>query len=39
MTVAATVFSDVPLGSALVHASDVEGEPVGALVGLAIRIP
>jgi putative ABC transport system permease protein len=31
MTVAATVFGGVPLGSALVHSSDVEGEPVGAL--------
>jgi putative ABC transport system permease protein len=31
MTVAATVFGGVPLGSALLHPSDVEGEPVGAL--------
>ncbi|WP_052685080.1 FtsX-like permease family protein [Lentzea aerocolonigenes] len=31
MTVAATVFGGVPLGSALVHTSDVDGEPVGAL--------
>lgn len=31
MTVAATVFGGVPLGSALLHSSDVEGEPVGAL--------
>jgi putative ABC transport system permease protein len=31
MTVAATVFGGVPLGSALLHSSDVEGDPVGAL--------
>jgi putative ABC transport system permease protein len=31
MTVAATVFGGVPLGSALLHASDVDGEPVGVL--------
>jgi putative ABC transport system permease protein len=31
MTVAATLFGGVPLGSALLHSSDVEGEPVGAL--------
>jgi putative ABC transport system permease protein len=31
MTVAAAVFGGVPLGSALVHQSDVEGAPIGAL--------
>lgn len=31
MTVAATVFGGVPLGSAVLHPSDVEGEPAGAL--------
>ncbi|MFI6102076.1 FtsX-like permease family protein [Lentzea sp. NPDC051213] len=31
MTVAATVFGGVPLGNALLHASDSTGEPVGAL--------
>ncbi|MDX3655843.1 ABC transporter permease [Streptomyces sp. ID05-26A] len=31
MTVAATLFGGVPLGSALLHSSDVEGEPVGVL--------
>ncbi|GGU35278.1 FtsX-like permease family protein [Lentzea flava] len=40
MTVAATVFGNVPLGSALLHASDVEGEPVGALAnGAKERVP
>lgn len=40
MTVAATVFGGVPLGSALLHASDVDGEPVGALAnGAKERVP
>ncbi|MGW4210048.1 FtsX-like permease family protein [Lentzea sp. NPDC004789] len=40
MTVAATVFGGVPLGSALLHPSDVDGEPVGALAnGAAERVP
>ncbi|NKE56973.1 ABC transporter permease [Lentzea sp. PSKA42] len=40
MIVAATVFGGVPLGSALLHASDVEGEPVGALAnGARERVP
>jgi putative ABC transport system permease protein len=40
MTVAATVFGGVPLGSALLDASDVEGEPVGALAnGAKEQVP
>jgi putative ABC transport system permease protein len=40
MTVAATLFGGVPLGSALLHSSDVEGEPVGALAnGSEDRVP
>lgn len=40
MTVAATLFAGVPLGSALLHASDVDGEPVGALAnGAKERVP
>ncbi|MET8757256.1 FtsX-like permease family protein [Lentzea sp. NPDC004782] len=40
MTVAATVFGGVPLGSALLHPSDVDSEPVGALAnGAAERVP
>ncbi|MGW6934077.1 FtsX-like permease family protein [Lentzea sp. NPDC054927] len=40
MTVAATVFGGVPLGSALLHASDVDGEPVGVLAnGARERVP
>ncbi|PWK88743.1 putative ABC transport system permease protein [Lentzea atacamensis] len=40
MTVAATVFGGVPLGSALLHASDVDGDPVGALAnGPKERVP
>ncbi|MDX8035908.1 FtsX-like permease family protein [Lentzea sp. BCCO 10_0856] len=40
MTVAATVFGGVPLGSALLHASDVDGEPVGVLAnGAKERVP
>jgi putative ABC transport system permease protein len=40
MTVAATVFGGVPLGSALLHSSDVDGEPIGALAdGAEERVP
>lgn len=40
MTVAATVFGGVPLGSALLYPSDVEGEPIGALAnGAKERVP
>ncbi|MEV6715588.1 ABC transporter permease [Lentzea sp. NPDC051208] len=40
MTVAATLFGGVPLGSALLHSSDVEGEPVGVLAnGAKERVP
>ncbi|MFD4643368.1 FtsX-like permease family protein [Lentzea sp. NPDC058436] len=40
MTVAATLFGGVPLGSALLHSSDVEGESVGALAnGARERVP
>lgn len=40
MTLAATVFGGVPLGSALLHSSDVEGEPAGALAnGAKERVP
>ncbi|SDG92710.1 putative ABC transport system permease protein [Lentzea fradiae] len=40
MTVAATVFGGIPLGSALLHPSDVEGEPAGALAnGPRDRVP
>jgi putative ABC transport system permease protein len=40
MTVAATLFGGVPLGSALLHSSDVEGEPVGVLAnGAEERVP
>ncbi|WP_112272760.1 FtsX-like permease family protein [Lentzea terrae] len=40
MTVAATVFGGVPLGSALLHRSDVEGDPIGALAnGAKERVP
>jgi putative ABC transport system permease protein len=40
MTVAATVFGGVPLGSALLHPSDVEGDPIGALAnGAKERVP
>ncbi|SEQ47569.1 putative ABC transport system permease protein [Lentzea xinjiangensis] len=40
MTVAATVFGGVPLGSAVLHPSDVEGEPAGALAnGARDRVP
>ncbi|RAS61247.1 putative ABC transport system permease protein [Lentzea atacamensis] len=40
MTVAATVFGGVPLGSALLHASDVDDDPVGALAnGPKERVP
>ncbi|NGY65538.1 ABC transporter permease [Lentzea sp. NEAU-D13] len=31
MTVAATVFGGVPLGTAVLHTSDVDGEPAGVL--------
>ncbi|MFS8098556.1 FtsX-like permease family protein [Lentzea alba] len=40
MTVAATVFGGVPLGSALVHSSDVDGPVAGALAnGAKDRVP
>ncbi|MFD4670556.1 FtsX-like permease family protein [Lentzea sp. NPDC058450] len=40
MTVAATLFGEIPLGSALLHSSDVEGETVGALAnGAKERVP
>lgn len=40
MTVAATLFGGVPLGSALLHPSDVEGEPAGVLAnGVEERVP
>ncbi|SDM34683.1 putative ABC transport system permease protein [Lentzea albidocapillata subsp. violacea] len=40
MTVAATLFGGVPLGSALLHSSDVEGAPAGVLAnGARERVP
>ncbi|MGI5505748.1 FtsX-like permease family protein [Lentzea sp. CA-135723] len=40
MTVAATLFGEIPLGSALLHSSDAEGAIVGALAdGAKERVP